>query len=106
MADAGPQVPEEYLYDVVDALDAVAKEAGKSVPQIALNWLLRRPTVSTLIIGARDEKQLRDNLGSVDWSLSPEQVKRLNDASDRPLPYPYWHQAGFERNDPAAAAMR
>jgi aryl-alcohol dehydrogenase-like predicted oxidoreductase len=93
--DNGPQVDDEYLYNVVDALDAVAAETGKTVPQIALNWLLRRPTVSSVIIGARDEKQLRDNLGAVGWALTPEQVAKLDAASLRPKPYPYWHQELF-----------
>ena len=95
--DAGPQIEDEYLYDVVDALDATAGETGKSVPQVALNWLLQRPTVATLVIGARNEKQLKDNLGAVGWNLTAEQVARLDAASDRPLAYPYWHQEGFPR---------
>jgi len=99
--DLGPQVEDEYLYQVVDALDALAQETGRTVPQIALNWLLGRPTVSTLIIGARDEAQLRQNLGAVGWSLTREQIARLDAASLRPKPYPYWHQSGFtERNPP------
>ena len=93
--DMGPQVPEEHLYKVVDAIDAIAKETGKTVPQIALNWLLRRPTVSSLIIGARNEQQLRQNLGAVGWSLTPEQVAALDAASELPLAYPYWHQRQF-----------
>lgn len=97
IVDAGPQVEDEYLYTVVDELDAVAEEVGKTVPQVALNWLLQRPTVATLIIGARTTEQLEDNLGSVGWNLSTDQVDRLERASDRPLSYPYWHQAGFER---------
>jgi aryl-alcohol dehydrogenase-like predicted oxidoreductase len=98
----GPPVADDYLFKVVDALDAVAAEAGKTVPQVALNWLLRRPTVATVIIGARDEAQLKDNLGAVGWSLTPEQVARLDAASAVTPPYPYWHQAGFaERNPPA-----
>jgi len=100
-AAQGPQVSDEHLYKVVDALDAVAAETGKSVPQIALNWLLQRPTVSTVIIGARDEKQLKENLGAIGWSLSAEQVAKLDKASEEPLAYPYWHQRGFtERNPP------
>jgi aryl-alcohol dehydrogenase-like predicted oxidoreductase len=91
-ADKGPQVPQEYLYDVVDALDAVAKETGKTIPQVALNWLLQRPTVSTLIVGARNEEQLRQNLGAVGWNLTPAQVAKLDAASAVPLAYPYWHQ--------------
>ena len=94
----GPQVPLEHLYKVVDALDVVAKETGKTVPQIALNWLLQRPSVSSVIIGARNEEQLRQNLGAVDWSLTPAQVAGLDAASAQPKTYPYWHQAQFDRN--------
>jgi len=102
-ADKGPQVPQEHLYKVVDCLDAIAKEAGKSIPQVALNWLLQRPSVATLIIGARNEEQLRQNIGAIGWKLSPEQVSRLDAASAVPLTYPYWHQRGtfLERNPPA-----
>ncbi len=89
---AGPPVDDEYVFDVVEAIDAIAAETGKSVPQIALNWLLRRPSVSSVIVGARTEAQLRDNLGAVGWSLTPEQVRRLDEASARPPIYPYWHQ--------------
>jgi aryl-alcohol dehydrogenase-like predicted oxidoreductase len=99
-ADGGPAMPDEYLYKVVDALDEVAKETGKTVPQIALNWLFQRPTISTLIIGARDEKQLRANLASTGWNLTPEQVARLDAASAVPLAYPYWHQAQFNERNP------
>ena len=100
-ADAGPQVDDEYLFRVVDALDEVGQEVGKSIPQVAINWLLRRPTVSSVIIGARDEAQLRQNLGAVGWALTPEQVAKLDAASAVTLPYPYWHQGGFaERNPP------
>ena len=99
--DIGPPVPEEQLYRVVDALDEIARETGKTVPQIALNWLLRRPTVSTVIVGARNEEQLRQNLGAVGWELTAEQVARLDAASAVTLAYPYWHQRGFaERNPP------
>ncbi len=91
-AAEGPPVPDEQLFKVVDALETVAKETGRSVPQIALNWLLQRPTVATLIIGARDEAQLRENLGAIGWQLTPEQVRSLDDASAVTLPYPYWHQ--------------
>jgi aryl-alcohol dehydrogenase-like predicted oxidoreductase len=91
-SEAGPQVSDEHLFKVVDALDEVAKETGKSVPQIALNWLLQRPTVSTLVIGARNEEQLRQNLGAVGWNLTKEQVAKLDGASEQPFTYPYWHQ--------------
>ncbi len=99
--DAGPQVPLEHLYTVVDAIDEVAKETGKTVPQIALNWLLRRPTVSTLIIGARNEEQLKANLGAVGWKLTEEQVAKLDRASEVPKAYPYWHQAMFGERNPS-----
>jgi aryl-alcohol dehydrogenase-like predicted oxidoreductase len=100
-ADKGPQVDDEYLYKVVDALIEVGEEVGKSVPQVALNWLLRRPTVASVIVGARDAVQLRENLGAVGWSLTPAQVKHLDDASAVALPYPYWHQRGFGERNPA-----
>jgi aryl-alcohol dehydrogenase-like predicted oxidoreductase len=100
--DKGPQVPEELLYRVVDALDEMAKETGKTIPQVALNWLLQRPTVATIIVGARNEEQLRQNLGAVGWKLTPAQVAKLDAASAVPLPYPYWHQRGtfIDRNPP------
>jgi aryl-alcohol dehydrogenase-like predicted oxidoreductase len=99
-AGMGPQVEDEYLYRVVDALDAVAAETGKSVPQIALNWLLQRPSVSTVVIGARNEEQLKANLGAVGWSLTKDQIAKLDEASARPLAYPYWHQAQFGERNP------
>jgi aryl-alcohol dehydrogenase-like predicted oxidoreductase len=105
-AEQGPPVPEEYLYRVVDALEAVAAEAGKTVPQVALNWLLQRPTVASVIIGARDEAQLRQNLGAAGWGLSAEQVATLDAASETTPVYPYWHQRGFaERNPPPVPAQ-
>ena len=98
--DMGPQVSDDYLYGVVDVLDAVASETGKTVPQVALNWLLQRPTVSTLVIGARNEDQLRQNLGAVGWNLTAEQVARLDAASAVTPVYPYWHQRGFAERNP------
>lgn len=100
-AEFGPPVEDERLFKVVDALDAVAAETGKSIPQVALNWLLQRPTVSTVVIGARNEEQLRQNLGAVGWSLTPGQVKALDDASATTPPYPYWHQRGFAERNPS-----
>jgi aryl-alcohol dehydrogenase-like predicted oxidoreductase len=99
-ADKGPQVDDEYLYRVVDALDEIAKETGKSIPQIALHWLLQRPTVASVIIGARNEEQLKQNLAAVDWKLTPEQIAKLDKASEVPRPYPYWHQAQFTVRNP------
>ncbi|WP_332685264.1 aldo/keto reductase [Bosea sp. (in: a-proteobacteria)] len=104
-ADFGPPVDEERLYGVVDVLDEIAKEAGKTVPQIALNWLLQRPTVASVIIGARNETQLRDNLGAVGWALTREQIARLDQASATVPPYPafpYHRQEGFARLNPPA----
>lgn len=98
----GPPVADEFVYRVVEAIDAVAKETGKSVPQIALNWLLQRPTVSSVILGARTEEQLKQNLGAVGWNLTPEQVAGLDAASDVTPVYPYWHQRIVGQRNPAA----
>ena len=100
-AAMGPPVPDEHVYTVVEAIDRIADETGKTVPQIALNWVLQRPTVANVIVGARNEEQLRQNLGAIGWNLTAEQVASLDAASAVTLPYPYWHQAGFaERNPP------
>jgi aryl-alcohol dehydrogenase-like predicted oxidoreductase len=100
-AEAGPQVPDEHLYKVVDALDAVAAQTGKTVPQVALNWLTQRPTVSSVILGARTEEQLRQNLAAVGWNLTSDQVAKLDKASAVTPVYPYWHQRNFlDRNPP------
>jgi len=102
-AGFAPPVEEERLYRVVDALDAIAEETGRTIPQVALNWLLQRPTVSTVLVGARNEAQLRDNLGAVGWSLTREQVATLDEASrvTPPYPYyPYWNGMFAERNPP------
>ncbi|MFE3985488.1 aldo/keto reductase [Nocardia tengchongensis] len=104
-AEAGPPVDDEVLYDVVDVLDEIAAETGRTVPQIALNWLLRRPTVATVIVGARDEEQLRQNLGAVGWSLDADQIARLDKASavTPPYPYyPYYRLGDFARVNPPA----
>jgi aryl-alcohol dehydrogenase-like predicted oxidoreductase len=98
----GPPVEDEHVYRVVDAIDEIAKETGKSVPQIALNWLLHRPTVSSIILGARNEEQLKQNLGAFGWNLTAEQIAKLDAASETSLAYPYWHQRGTSfRNPPA-----
>ncbi|WP_067716969.1 aldo/keto reductase [Nocardia yamanashiensis] len=104
-AEAGPPVDDEVLYDVVDVLDELAAETGRTVPQIALNWLLNRPTVSTVIVGARNEEQLRQNLGSIGWNLDAEQIARLDKASavTPPYPYyPYYRLSDFARLNPPA----
>jgi aryl-alcohol dehydrogenase-like predicted oxidoreductase len=98
-----PPVETELLYRTIDALEEIAAETGKTVPQIAINWLLRRPTVSSVIIGARNEEQLRQNLGAVGWALTPEQVAKLDAASFVLPPYPhtpYHQQEGFARLNP------
>jgi aryl-alcohol dehydrogenase-like predicted oxidoreductase len=99
-SEMGPPVENEYLYKVVDALDEVAKETNKTVAQIALNWLLDRPTVSSIIIGARNEEQLRQNLGAIGWRLTPEQIGKLDAASAVTPVYPYWHQRQFAERNP------
>ena len=99
-SEQGPQVSDEHLYKVVDALDAIANDSGKSVPQIALNWLLQRPSVATVIIGARNEEQLRQNLDAAGWNLSPEQIAKLDRASEVTPIYPYWHQRQFVERNP------
>lgn len=99
-AEGGAPVPDEKLYQIVDVLDEIAKETSKTVPQIALNWLLQRPTISSVIIGARDEEQLKQNLGAVGWNLTPEQITKLDAASDVTPIYPYWHQRQFVERNP------
>jgi aryl-alcohol dehydrogenase-like predicted oxidoreductase len=99
-ADYGPPVNDDYLYKVIDALDEVAKETGKSVAQISLNWLLQRPTVANIVIGARNEEQLKQNLGAIGWSLTADQVALLDKASHETPIYPYWHQMGFDERNP------
>lgn len=104
-SEAGPPVDSEYLYRVVDVLEEIARETGKTVAQLSLNWLLRRPTVSSVIVGARNEGQLKENLGAAGFKLSPAQIARLDKASEQTSVYPYWHQRaaagwGVDRNPP------
>ena len=102
-AEQGPPVSDEYLYTVIDALEQVARETSKTVSQVALNWLLQRPTVANIIVGARNEEQLRQNLGAVGWNLTVQQIERLNAASELTPTYPYWHQRQFAERNPLAA---
>jgi aryl-alcohol dehydrogenase-like predicted oxidoreductase len=99
-AEGGPVVADEYLYKVVDALEAVATEVGKNIPQVALNWLLRKPTIASVIIGARTEQQLRDNLAAASFTLTPAQVAKLDATSEPQAAYPYWHQRQFQDRNP------
>src|SRR5215471_4627687 len=101
IVELGPPISDEHVYRVVDAIDEVAKDTGKTVPQIAINWLLQRPTVATVIIGARNADQLRQNLGAVDWNLTPAQVAKLDTGSATTPVYPYWHQLGFAERNPS-----
>ncbi len=96
----GPPVDTDHLYNVVDVLQAIAGETGKTVSQVALNWLLSRPTVCNLVVGARNEEQLKQNLGAVGWSLSADQIDRLDAVSRKTPPYPYWHQIDFSDRNP------
>jgi aryl-alcohol dehydrogenase-like predicted oxidoreductase len=95
IAGTGPHFEEERLFRIVDALDVVAEQTGKTIPQVALNWLLNKKTISSVIIGARDEQQLIDNIGATGWSLTAEQIALLETASDVAAAYPVWHQRGF-----------
>ncbi|MUZ65640.1 aldo/keto reductase [Agrobacterium vitis] len=103
-AEDGPIVDQEYLYDVVDALAQIADEVGKTVTQVALNWLLQRPSVSNIVIGARNEDQLKENLGAVGWQLTADQIAILDDASFTLPAYPYWHQRNFDERNPKPTA--
>jgi aryl-alcohol dehydrogenase-like predicted oxidoreductase len=104
-AGEGPAIDNEWLYSVIDVLDAVSAETGKTVAQVAINWLLQRPTVSSVLIGARSEAQLRDNLGAIGWNLSADQVARLDAVSELPTIYPYWHQRGFVERNPTPTPL-
>jgi len=97
---AAPPVADEHLFRVVDALDEVAREAGKTIPQVAINWLLTRPSIASVIIGARNEQQLVDNLGAVGWTLSKEHIAKLDSASQTVPVSPYWHQLFFAERNP------
>jgi aryl-alcohol dehydrogenase-like predicted oxidoreductase len=94
----GRTIPDDLLYNIVDVMDEIAAETGKTVPQIALNWLLQRPSIANIVVGARNEAQLQQNLGAVGWNLTADQVARLDAASATEKMYPYWHQEGFSRN--------
>jgi aryl-alcohol dehydrogenase-like predicted oxidoreductase len=104
-ADEGPPIPNEWLYSVVDVLDEISAETGKTVTQVSLNWLLQRPTVSSVIIGARNEAQLRENLGAEGWNLTEEQVARLDTVSEIDTIYPFWHQRNYTERNPLATKL-
>ena len=106
--DAPGTIDQERMYRVIDVLNAIGAERGAPPAQVALNWLLAKPCVDTVVIGARNEEQLRANLGAAQWKLTPEEVARLDEASTTPEPYPYWHQHkfGVERNPPLPAMRK
>jgi aryl-alcohol dehydrogenase-like predicted oxidoreductase len=104
-AGEGPAISEEWFYRVVDVLDEISAETGKTVAQVSLNWLLQRPTVTNVLIGARDQAQLQENLGAVGWNLTAEQVARLDAVSELDTIYPYWHQRGFAERNPTATPI-
>lgn len=85
----------EKGYDIVEALDEVASAHGVTIAQVALNWLLCKPGVTSVIIGARNEQQLRDNLGAAKWEMTREELRRLDEVSAVPPIYPYWHQRKY-----------
>ncbi|WP_144150312.1 aldo/keto reductase [Paraburkholderia sp. BCC1885] len=99
-ADGGPPVNQEKLFTIMDVLEEIGKERGKTIPQVALNWVLRRPSVANVIIGARNEDQLLQNLGAVGWELTSEEVARLDAVSQETPIYPYWHQKAFDARNP------
>jgi aryl-alcohol dehydrogenase-like predicted oxidoreductase len=105
--DAPGTIDPERLYRIVDALGEIAAQRGVSLSQVALNWVTRKPGVDTVIVGARNQQQLSDNLAAASWTLTDAEVERLDEVSALPLPYPYWHQRKFaaERN-PAAKHVR
>jgi len=100
----GPPVDDEKLYDIVDVLDGIAQARGKTIAQVALNWLLDRPSIANIVVGARNEQQLMQNLGAVGWSLTAEETARLDAASHETPVYPYWHQKGFDQRNPKPTA--
>jgi aryl-alcohol dehydrogenase-like predicted oxidoreductase len=100
--DASWDVPEERLFAVTDVLESISAEIGHSIPRVALAWLLSRPTISSIVIGARNVTQLRDNLAATEVKLSPDQIAKLDLASQVRPAYPYWHQRAtfLSRNPP------
>jgi aryl-alcohol dehydrogenase-like predicted oxidoreductase len=99
-AVGGPPIDDEQLFGLIDVLDRIADDTGKTISQIAIAWLLTRPTVANVVIGARNEEQLHQNLGAVGWTLDAAHVALLDDATRRPPAYPYWHQMGFDERNP------
>jgi aryl-alcohol dehydrogenase-like predicted oxidoreductase len=90
----------ERVFRIVDVLASIGQARGVSAAQVALNWVVSRPGVCSVILGARNDAQLRDNLAAVSWRLSADEIARLDAVSALPEPYPYWHQHkfGLERN--------
>jgi aryl-alcohol dehydrogenase-like predicted oxidoreductase len=99
-SDGGPAVDDDYLFNVIDALEVIARNRSKTVPQVALNWLLTRPTVANVVVGARNEEQMKHNLGALEWTLTKDEIAYLDKASHQRPIYPYWHQTGFDERNP------
>lgn len=95
MGGLGSPENADRLYRIVDWLNQIAMEEGRTIPQVALAWVLAQPTVSSIVIGARSEEQLLANLTDSDWRLSADYVDMLNKASQTEMPYPYSHQQNF-----------
>jgi len=102
-----PVYDEDRLYDTIDVLVEIADGHGVSPAQVALAWLMARPGISTVIVGARTDEQLADNLAAAELTLSDEEHARLEKVSRPPLPYPFWHQAASaaERLGPADLSL-
>ena len=97
----------EHLYRIVDRMAEIASARAVSVAQVALNWVKGKPGVDTVILGARTEEQLLDNLAAADWNLTAEEMARLDEVSAVPAPYPIWHQRMWAAaRNPALPAIR
>jgi aryl-alcohol dehydrogenase-like predicted oxidoreductase len=98
-----PVYDEDKLYDTIEELVAIGEELGVSAAQLALAYTMAKPAVTSVIVGARTEEQLADNLAAADLKLSAADVERLDKVSAQPLPYPLWHQTrnASERFSPA-----
>jgi aryl-alcohol dehydrogenase-like predicted oxidoreductase len=105
--DEPPVYDEAGLYDTIDVLVEIAEGHGVSAAQVALAWLLQRPSISSIVVGARTDEQLADNLKAAELSLSDQESARLEQVSRPPLIYPYWHQRAnaVDRLGPADLAL-
>ncbi len=102
-----PVHDEDKLYDTIETLVGIGDAHGVSAAQVALAYTIAKPAVTSVIVGARTEEQLADNLAAADLTLTPDELTRLDDVSAQPLPYPYWHQANTssDRLSPADLSL-